>query len=165
MSSWVSHFRTPPARLTVLGMNSEDSTRTLWQGLTVVHDLSAEPRSPFPDESFDAVVCCVSSTPHQTHRGVYRRGPCCAQEGRSSVRSQTDAFRPRLFVAGCMPTTNSDGDRRTVLPSFWTLGCASQPTMYPCLASRRPVARGVGSPTAGGASDEPRPPAEVDADR
>ena len=60
MSSWVSHFRTPPTRLTVLGMNSDELDANPSAGATVVHDLNAEPRLPFPDESFDAVVCCVS---------------------------------------------------------------------------------------------------------
>jgi SAM-dependent methyltransferase len=60
MSSWVSHFSTPPARLTVLGMNSDELDANPSAGVTVVHDLNAEPRLPFPDESFDAVVCCVS---------------------------------------------------------------------------------------------------------
>jgi SAM-dependent methyltransferase len=60
MSSWVSHFRTEPARLTVLGMNSDELEANPSAEVAVVHDLNAEPRLPFPDESFDAVVCCVS---------------------------------------------------------------------------------------------------------
>ena len=60
MGSWVSHFRTPPARLTVLGMNSDELDANISAGATVVHDLNTEPRLPFLDESFDAVVCCVS---------------------------------------------------------------------------------------------------------
>jgi SAM-dependent methyltransferase len=60
MSSWVSHFSTPPACLTVLGMNSDELEANPSAVVTVVHDLNAEPRLPFPDESFDAVVCCVS---------------------------------------------------------------------------------------------------------
>jgi SAM-dependent methyltransferase len=60
MGSWVSHFRTLPARLTVLGMSSEELDANSSAEVTVVHDLNAEPRLPFPDESFDAVVCCVS---------------------------------------------------------------------------------------------------------
>jgi SAM-dependent methyltransferase len=60
MSSWVSHFRTPPARLTVLGTNPDELNANPSAGITVVHDLNAEPRLPFPNESFDAVVCCVS---------------------------------------------------------------------------------------------------------
>jgi len=60
MSSWVSHFRTPPVRLTVLGMNADELDANPSAAITVVHDLNAEPRLPFSDESFDAVVCCVS---------------------------------------------------------------------------------------------------------
>jgi SAM-dependent methyltransferase len=60
MSSWVSHFRTPPERLTVLGMNSDELDANPLAAVTVVHDLNANPRLPFPDEYFDAVVCCVS---------------------------------------------------------------------------------------------------------
>jgi SAM-dependent methyltransferase len=60
MSSWVSHFRTPPEHLTVLGMNAGELDANSSARVRVVHDLNAEPRLPFPDESFDAVVCCVS---------------------------------------------------------------------------------------------------------
>ena len=60
MGSWVSHFRSPPARLTVLGMNSEEVEANPAASVTVVHDLNADPRLPFADATFDAVVCCVS---------------------------------------------------------------------------------------------------------
>jgi SAM-dependent methyltransferase len=60
MSSWVSHFRTPPERLTVLGMNADELDANPSAAVRVVHDLNADPRLPFPNESFDAVVCCVS---------------------------------------------------------------------------------------------------------
>jgi SAM-dependent methyltransferase len=60
MGSWVSHFPTPPARLTVLGMNSEEVEANPAAAVTVVHDLNADPRLPFADATFDAVVCCVS---------------------------------------------------------------------------------------------------------
>ena len=60
MGSWVSHFRSPPARLTVLGMNAEELAANPVAAATVVHDLNADPRLPFADESFDAAVCCVS---------------------------------------------------------------------------------------------------------
>jgi SAM-dependent methyltransferase len=60
MSSWVSHFRSPPARLTVLGMNSEELEANPAASVTVVHDLNADPRLPFADATFDAAVCCVS---------------------------------------------------------------------------------------------------------
>jgi len=60
MGSWVSHFRTTPARLTVLGMNAQELEANPQAAATVVHDLNADPRLPFEDASFDAAVCCVS---------------------------------------------------------------------------------------------------------
>lgn len=60
MGSWVSHFRAPPARLTVLGMNAAELEANPVATATVVHDLNADPRVPFADHSFDAAVCCVS---------------------------------------------------------------------------------------------------------
>jgi SAM-dependent methyltransferase len=60
MSSWVSHFRRAPARLTVLGMNAEELLANHQAAASVVHDLNTDPRLPFGDDTFDAVVCCVS---------------------------------------------------------------------------------------------------------
>jgi SAM-dependent methyltransferase len=60
MSSWVSHFRAAPARLTVLGMNATELEQNPQAATTIVHDLNAETRLPFEDASFDAAVCCVS---------------------------------------------------------------------------------------------------------
>ena len=60
MSSWVSHFRRAPRRLTVLGMNAAEMEANAAATERVVHDLNAEPRLPFEDDSFDAAVCCVS---------------------------------------------------------------------------------------------------------
>ena len=60
MASWVSHFRRPPAHLTVLGMNAEELGANPAASATVVHDLNVDPRLPFDDDAFDAAVCCVS---------------------------------------------------------------------------------------------------------
>jgi SAM-dependent methyltransferase len=60
MSSWVSHFVSPPRRLTVLGMNADELAHNPMAAERVVHDLNADPTLPFPDASFDAAVCCVS---------------------------------------------------------------------------------------------------------
>lgn len=60
MSSWVSHFRSPPTRLAALGMNAEELAANRQAGTVVVHDLNADPRLPFADRSFDHAVCCVS---------------------------------------------------------------------------------------------------------
>ncbi|SDY21879.1 Methyltransferase domain-containing protein [Geodermatophilus africanus] len=60
MSSWVSHFATPPAELVVLGMNAEELAANPAATRRLVHDLNADPRVPLPDTDVDAAVCCVS---------------------------------------------------------------------------------------------------------
>lgn len=60
MSSWVSHFRTPPAELVVLGMNADELAANRAATQRLVHDLNADPRVPLPDDDVDATVCCVS---------------------------------------------------------------------------------------------------------
>jgi SAM-dependent methyltransferase len=76
MGSWVSHFRKPPRRLTVLGMNAEELGANPLATSTLVHDLNVEPRLPFADASFDDAVCCVSvdylTQPVEVFRDVAR---------------------------------------------------------------------------------------------
>jgi SAM-dependent methyltransferase len=59
-SSWVSHFRTAPARLVALGMNAVELARNPQATEWLVQDLNAHPVLPFADALFDAVTCCVS---------------------------------------------------------------------------------------------------------
>ena len=60
MSSWISHFRTPPERLVGLGMNAAELAANPALAERVVHDLNEDPVLPFPDASFDDATCCVS---------------------------------------------------------------------------------------------------------
>jgi SAM-dependent methyltransferase len=60
MSSWVSHFTAKPPALTVLGMNDDELAANPQAQARVVHDLNTDPSLPFPDDAFDAAVCCVS---------------------------------------------------------------------------------------------------------
>ena len=60
MSSWVSHFRTPPRRLIGLGMNGPELAANTTLDGWVVHDLNRRPRLPFGGRTFDDAVCCVS---------------------------------------------------------------------------------------------------------
>jgi SAM-dependent methyltransferase len=60
MSSWVSHFHTPPRHLRVLGMNEPELRSNAAARERIVHDLNADPRIPLPAESVDDAVCCAS---------------------------------------------------------------------------------------------------------
>jgi SAM-dependent methyltransferase len=60
MASWVSHFRAPPERLVLLGMNAYELARNPAAAGGVVHDLNRQPSLPFRTGSFDAAVCCDS---------------------------------------------------------------------------------------------------------
>ncbi len=60
MSSWISHLRRPPGELVVLGMNEAELAANPMATERVQQDLNADPRLPFADASFDAVLCCVS---------------------------------------------------------------------------------------------------------
>ena len=60
MSSWVSHLRTAPTELVVLGMNARELEANPMASERIVQDLNVDPRLPFPDADFDAVLCCVS---------------------------------------------------------------------------------------------------------
>jgi SAM-dependent methyltransferase len=60
MSSWVSHLLTPPAELVALGLTAAELDANPMATRRVVQDLNRDPRLPFADATFDAVLCCVS---------------------------------------------------------------------------------------------------------
>jgi FKBP-type peptidyl-prolyl cis-trans isomerase 2 len=62
MSSWVSHLpeELPLKSLTGLGMNRQELEANDRLTDYVVHDLNANPRLPFHDKDFDAVICSLS---------------------------------------------------------------------------------------------------------
>jgi SAM-dependent methyltransferase len=60
MSSWRSHLPDGLGPVTGLGMNAEEMADNPQLTDVVVHDLNADPRLPFADATFAAVVCAVS---------------------------------------------------------------------------------------------------------
>ncbi len=60
MSSWVSHFRTPPRFLRVLGMNDYELRANPAAAQRILHDLNVDPRIPLAAGSIDDAVCCAS---------------------------------------------------------------------------------------------------------
>lgn len=61
MASWSSHLPAAlPLRVTGLGLNGEELAANTRMAERVVHDLNRKPALPFPDASFDAVLCALS---------------------------------------------------------------------------------------------------------
>ena len=61
MSSWRSHLpHSGLGQVTGLGMNAAEMADNPQLDAWLVHNLNREPRLPFDDASFDAVVCAVS---------------------------------------------------------------------------------------------------------
>ena len=62
MSSWISHLPAGVAfgKVTGLGMNRKELEENSALDELHVHNLNRDSRLPFPDHSFDAVVCAVS---------------------------------------------------------------------------------------------------------
>jgi SAM-dependent methyltransferase len=106
MGSWVSHFRSTPARLTVLGMNEAELAANAQAAATVVHDLNADPRLPFENESFDAAVCCVSidylTRPLEVFADVAR----VLQPGAPFVCTFSNRCFPTKAIRGWLETTD-----------------------------------------------------------
>jgi len=62
MSSWQSHIpgRHRLKRLVGLGLNQSELERNNQLTESIVQDLNVEPKLPFPDDTFDVVLCTVS---------------------------------------------------------------------------------------------------------
>jgi FKBP-type peptidyl-prolyl cis-trans isomerase 2 len=78
MSSWVSHLPEDLSlkSITGLGMNQKELEANSRLTDYVVHDLNANPRLPFNDNDFDAVICTVSIEylihPFEVFAEIYR---------------------------------------------------------------------------------------------
>jgi SAM-dependent methyltransferase len=127
MGSWVSHFRSAPKRLTVLGMNAEELAANPMASATVVHDLNENPRLPFPDACFDAVVCCVSvdylTRPVEVFRDVSR----VLRSGAPLVCTFSNRCFPTKAIRGWLYAT--DQQHCEIVESYFALaGKWSEPT-------------------------------------
>jgi len=100
MASWVSHFRTPPAELVVLGMNPVELAANPAATSRVVQDLNADPRLPFEDGSFDAVTCCVSVDYLVRPVAVLREAVRVLSPGGAVVVTFSDRCFPAKAVRG-----------------------------------------------------------------
>ena len=113
MSSWRSHLPGGVGAVTGLGMNAAEMADNPQLDAYVVHDLNADPRLPFDDGSFDAVVCAVSVQylvrPVEVWRDVHR----VLRPGGPVVVSFSNRCFPTKAVAAWL-ASDSDGHRAIV---------------------------------------------------
>ena len=117
MSSWVSHFRRPPRRLTVLGMNREELDANPQATVRVVHDLNAHPTLPFPADAFDAAVCCVSVDYLTAPVEVFLDLSRVVRPGGTFVCTFSNRLFPTKAVRGWLYAT--DEDRSEVVATYF----------------------------------------------
>ncbi len=117
MSSWVSHFRTAPAELVVLGMNAEELAANPAATERLVHDLNTDPRLPFPDASFDDATCCVSVDYLTDPVAVFREVARVLRPGGRFVVTFSNRCFPTKAIRGWL-ATDDDGHVQIVEAYF-----------------------------------------------
>jgi SAM-dependent methyltransferase len=131
MSSWISHFRSAPASLTVLGMNAAELARNPMATDVVVHDLNAEPRLPFDDASFDAVTCCVSVDYLVRPVEVFTDVARVLREGGRLVVTFSNRCFPTKAVQGWL--ANDDMGRLAIVRAYFRQsGAFAEPDLAHC---------------------------------
>jgi SAM-dependent methyltransferase len=126
MSSWVSHFRTPPRELVVLGMNERELAANSAATERVVHDLNLDPRLPFADSRFDSVTCCVSVDYLVRPIEVFREVRRVLVDGGRFVCTFANRCFPTKAIAGWL-STDDEGHCRIVVEYFRRSGVWSEP--------------------------------------
>lgn len=117
MASWVSHFRRPPAALTVLGMNAAELAANPHASARVVHDLNADPTLPFADRSFDAAVCCVSVDYLVRPVEVFAEVARVVRPAGTFVCTFSNRVFPTKAVRGWLLAT--EGERRRIVAAYF----------------------------------------------
>lgn len=100
MGSWVSHFLDVPNQLIVLGMNATELMQNDQAASWVQHDLNDDPRLPFEDASFDAVVCCVSVDYLVRPLEVFDEARRCLKRGGVFVNTFSNRCFPTKAIQG-----------------------------------------------------------------
>ena len=152
ISSWISHFRTPPRHLRVLGMNDAELRANSMAAERIVHDLNDDPRIPLADASVDDVVCCVSvdyltqpSPSSPTCPGAAAREATSCAPSATGVR--TKAIRGWLSS----PTTSTARSSPSIRAVRRFRGPDGEPP-HAARSPRRPALRRVGHPGGGGSA-------------
>ncbi|MDQ6838593.1 MAG: class I SAM-dependent methyltransferase [Actinomycetota bacterium] len=140
MGSWVSHFEEAPAELTVLGLNDDELAANRQATTWMVHDLNEDPKLPFADAIFDAVVCCVSVDYLVRPIEVFAEVARVVRPEGVFVCTFSNRMFPTKAISGWMESTEEQHSE-IVITYFRAAGGWSEPT-----AQRRTPPRRRGDP-------------------
>jgi SAM-dependent methyltransferase len=138
MSSWISHFSTAPAELTVLGMNAHELERNPQATIRVVHDLNASPVLPFPDATFDGATCCVSVDYLVRPIEVFDEVARVLKPGTPFVCTFSNRCFPTKAIRGWVQT--NDADHCAIVSEYFRLANGFR---EPTSQQRQPVRNGM----------------------
>ena len=131
MSSWISHFLSPPRELVALGMNEHELAANSAADAYVVHDLNTTPELPFDDARFDAVTCCVSVDYLTQPIAVFAEAQRVLVPGGLMVCTFSNRCFPTKAIRGWL--ASSENERcRIVAEYFRQSGGWSEPTIALC---------------------------------
>ena len=99
MSSWVSHLPDLDLAVTGLGLNAEELGQNPRLGERTVHDLNEQPRLPYPDASFDAVVCTAAIEYLVKPLAVFREVRRVLKPGAPFVLTFSERWFPPKVIA------------------------------------------------------------------
>jgi Methyltransferase domain len=136
MSSWVSHFRTRPDALTVLGMNADELAANPHASASVVHDLNADPALPFADDTFDHATCCVSVDYLTQPIEVFREVARVVRRGGLFVCTFSNRLFPTKAIRGWL-MTDDESHQRIVAEYFRRAGGFEPAVARACAPSGR----------------------------
>lgn len=126
MSSWISHLRSAPASLAVLGMNPVELAANPMATERVVQDLNADPLLPFADAEFDAVLCCVSVDYLTRPVEVLAEAGRVLRPGAPVVLTFANRCFPSKAIHGWLAT--DDAGRCAIVADYLRLaGCFQEP--------------------------------------
>jgi SAM-dependent methyltransferase len=127
MSSWISHFRTAPEALTVLGMNADELAANQQAKAWVVHDLNGDPRVPFADDAFDHATCCVSVDYLANPIPVFRDVARVVRRGGLFVTTFSNRLFPTKAVRGWL--YSGDAAHRQIVAEYFAAAGTFDPAV------------------------------------
>jgi len=119
MSSWISHLRTAPAELTVLGLNETELEANPMATARVVQDLNVDPALPFADATFTAALCCVSVDYLTRPVEVFREVARVLRPGAPFVTTFSNRCFPTKAIRGWL--ANDDQTHCRIVATYFAL--------------------------------------------